>query len=69
MPKRDGSCLGTHGNMDVAREGFLEGRNHPADIDGMISLFVRFNNVSYIRKAISIWGDAQAVALRTTACC
>jgi signal transduction histidine kinase len=52
-----------HGNMDVEREGFLEGRNHPADIDGMISLFVRFNNISYIRKAISIWGDAQPVAL------
>ena len=54
--------------MDVAREGFLEGRNHPADIDGMISLFVRFNNVSYIRKAITIWGDAQPVALQLCPC-
>ena len=52
------------GNMDVARDGFLEGRNHPADIDGMISLFVRFNSVYYIKKAITIWGDAQVVALR-----
>ena len=50
--------------MDVAREGFLEGRNHPADIDGMISLFVRFTDVYYIKKAIAIWGDAQAVALQ-----
>jgi signal transduction histidine kinase len=54
--------LTDNGNMDVARDGFLEGRNHPADIDGMISLFVRFNNVSYIKKAIAIWGDAQPVA-------
>src|SRR5271166_6119446 len=37
-----------HRNMDVAREGFLEGRNHPDDIDGMISLFVDFHNVYYI---------------------
>src|SRR3954451_5840542 len=28
-------------NLDAAREGFLEGRNHPDDIDGMISLFSR----------------------------
>jgi hypothetical protein len=56
--------LTDNGNMDVERDGFLEGRNHPADIDGMISLFVRFNNVSYIKKAIAIWGDAQPVALQ-----
>jgi hypothetical protein len=37
-------------NMDAARQGFLEGRNHPGDIDGMISLFVDFRNVSYIKK-------------------
>ncbi len=55
--------LTDNGNMDVARDGFLEGRNHPADIDGMISLFIRFNNVSYIKKAIAIWGEAQVVAL------
>ena len=30
----------------------------------MISLFVRFSNVSYIRKAITIWGDAQAMAMQ-----
>src|SRR5271157_466697 len=51
-------------NMDVAREGYLEGRNHPADIDGMISLFTHFYNVYYITKAIAIWGDGQAVALQ-----
>jgi signal transduction histidine kinase len=49
-------------NIDVAREGFLEGRNHPDDVDGMISLFIDFNGISYIRKAISIWSDAQPMA-------
>ena len=52
------------GNMDAARQGFLEGRNHPDDIDGMIHLFIRFGSVSYIRKAISVWGDAQAIVMQ-----
>ncbi len=49
-------------NIAVAREGFLEGRNHPDDVDGMISLFNDFSDVSYIRKAIGIWSDAQPLA-------
>jgi hypothetical protein len=56
--------LAADGNMDVARQGFLEGRNHPDDIDGMIHLFIRFGNISYIRKAISVWGDAQAIVMQ-----
>jgi signal transduction histidine kinase len=51
-------------DMQAARAGFIEGRNHPDDIDGMISLFVDFSEVSYIKKAISIWGDAQAIAMQ-----
>ena len=51
-------------DMNVAREGFLEGRNHPDDIQGMISLFMNFGGVSYIRKAIGIWADAEAIAVR-----
>jgi diguanylate cyclase (GGDEF)-like protein/PAS domain S-box-containing protein len=56
--------LTDHPNMHVAREGFLEGRNHPDDIDGMISLFVDFHSVSYISKAIRIWADAEAMAMQ-----
>lgn len=47
-------------DLEVARQGFLEGRNHPHDIDGMIKLFRRFNDVSYIKKAISIWIEADS---------
>jgi signal transduction histidine kinase/CheY-like chemotaxis protein len=61
---RDVLLMKNDRNMDQAREGFLEGRNHPADIDGMISLFVRFGNVYYISKAITIWGDGQEVAMQ-----
>ena len=48
-------------NIDSAREGFLEGRNHPDDVDGMIKLFTRFYSVSYIHKAIIIWTAADSV--------
>ena len=56
--------LSDHPDMAAAREGFLEGRNHPDDIGGMISLFVDFNNVSYIRKAIAVWGEAQGIVMQ-----
>ncbi|MGD0104805.1 MAG: ATP-binding protein [Rhodopila sp.] len=49
---------------DVARKGLLEGRNHPDDVDGMINLFVHFEGIYYIKKAITIWGDAQSVAMQ-----
>jgi diguanylate cyclase (GGDEF)-like protein len=53
---------------DWSREyqGFLQGRNDPADIPGMISLFQHFSNVSFIAQAISDWtaGDAQMVQLQ-----
>jgi len=45
-------------DLAVARQGFLEGRNHPDDIPDMIWLFRRFRNVSYIDKAIGIWAEA-----------
>ncbi|HEY4041804.1 MAG TPA: ATP-binding protein [Rhodopila sp.] len=51
-------------NMNAAREGFLQGRNHPDDVDGMISLFSHFSNVYYIKKAITVWGEGQVVAVQ-----
>lgn len=45
-------------NMDTARQGFIEGRNHPEDVGGMITLFTRFSWVSYINKAIKVWSEA-----------
>jgi diguanylate cyclase (GGDEF)-like protein/PAS domain S-box-containing protein len=48
-------------DADVARRGFLEGRNHPDDIDGMIWLFRNFKHMSLMRKPISIWAEADGV--------
>jgi diguanylate cyclase (GGDEF)-like protein/PAS domain S-box-containing protein len=45
-------------NLERARQGFLEGRNHPGDIGGMIWLFRRFRNVGYMDRAIAVWMQA-----------
>lgn len=47
-------------DLVIVRQGFLEGRNHPDDIDGMIKLIKRFHNISYINDAIVIWTTADA---------
>jgi signal transduction histidine kinase len=39
----------------IVREGFLDGDNHPDDIDGMIFLYRNFKHVSYLSRAIEIW--------------
>jgi diguanylate cyclase (GGDEF)-like protein/PAS domain S-box-containing protein len=56
-------------DIAVARRGFLEGRNHPDDIDDMIGLFVNFKNLSFMREPITIWveGDARITELITEA--
>jgi signal transduction histidine kinase/ActR/RegA family two-component response regulator len=46
-------------DLNIAREGFIKGRNIPADVDGMINLIRRFHNVSYLNRAILIWGTAE----------
>ena len=53
----------------AARQGFLEGRNHPDDVAAMARLFVRFRDVSTISKAVDIWaeGDERIERLRAAA--
>ncbi len=48
-------------DQDKIYAGFLQARNHPEDIKGMIQLFKRFRHVSYIDKAISIWAKADTL--------
>jgi PAS domain S-box-containing protein len=45
-------------DMEKAKQGFIEGRNHKDDVDGMINLFRRFNNNEYIKRAIAAWTKA-----------
>jgi len=46
-------------DMGIAREGFMEGRNHPEDVDGMLNLIIRFHSISYLHNAITAWGEAE----------
>ncbi len=45
----------------IARQGFLEGRLHPDDIDGAIKLVRRFHSVSYIARAIQVWAKGDTL--------
>jgi len=45
-------------NLEEARKGFLQGQNHPDDIDSMIGFFLTFQRISYMRDAIFIWQSA-----------
>lgn len=45
-------------DLAVARQGFLQGKNHPDDVAGMIHLFRVFRQVPDIDRAITIWSEA-----------
>jgi len=49
-----------HPDMEIARQGFIEGRNHPEDVDRMIKLFRRFHSNFYIDRAIVAWTKADS---------
>jgi len=51
-------------DMAVARQGFLEGRIHPDDIDGMIKTLRRFHEIYYIKKAIGYWTEGDSLIAR-----
>lgn len=55
----------TESDLEVADRGFIAGRNHPEDVRNMSLLFRRFNDVSYMKKAILLWeeGDARIALL------
>lgn len=48
-------------DLDIARQGYLQGRFHADDVDGAIKLFLRFHNIYYIHKAIIIWGEGDSL--------
>jgi PAS domain S-box-containing protein len=54
-------------DYEAAREGFLRGKNNPADIDSMSAIFVHFRHLSYIAQAIDIWANADRLIERVIA--
>lgn len=56
-------------DMALVYRGFVQGRNHPQDVQSMTNLFRRFGHVGYMARAIEIWtqGDAYIDQLCTIA--
>lgn len=44
-------------DMKQVRDGFVQGRNSPEDVDSMSMLFRRFGRVGYMARAIAIWTE------------
>ncbi len=44
-------------NYEIARQGFLDGKNNPEDVAGLIRIFRQFRNFYYIDRAIDIWTE------------
>ncbi len=59
------ALLASPPDYEMARVGFLQGQNHPDDIQAMINFFVLFQRISYMRDAITTWeaGDRAINAL------
>jgi len=53
-------------DLDVARRGFLDGGNDPADVPGLIWLFRYFHNVDGVATAIDIWSRADLLIAELT---
>lgn len=50
-----------HPNLKVAYDGFVQGRNRPEDIDGMVKLFRRFHRTKYMAEAVALWAEADTL--------
>lgn len=56
--------LKTHPDLNIARQGFLQGRIHSGDIDDMINLVLRFHNNYYLSKAIGYWTQGDSIIVK-----
>ena len=42
-------------DLEAARQGILQGGNHPDDVSSLIWLYLNFRHISYLKKAIDLW--------------
>ena len=67
VPQGDGVARRTllkEGDTEIARQGFLTGRNHKDDLDDIVWLFVNFKDVSFLAKAIHEWGQGDELIFK-----
>ena len=48
-------------DLAKARQGFMDGGNHPDDIDGLIRMFRWFQHVSFMSRPIATWTEGDRV--------
>ena len=41
--------------LEVVRQNFVQGGNHPDDVDGMFNLYRRFHGMRFMQRAIGAW--------------
>ncbi len=51
-------------DLAIARQGFIQGRVNPEDIDGVLSLLIRFHDNYYIDKALKKWTAGDLLILK-----
>ena len=54
-------------DLEVARRGLLDARNHPDDLADMIDLFRRFRPVGFMADGVRLWSVADALFARIEA--
>ena len=56
-------------DLATAWQGFIEGRNHPEDVPGLIMLYRRFRHVDFMVAVINLWteGDRDIAKLNAVA--
>ncbi|PTB96897.1 two-component sensor histidine kinase [Marivirga lumbricoides] len=52
--------LENDGDEQLVRKYFIQGNNHPEDIDNMIWLFKNFNEVGFFQEILKIWIEADS---------
>ena len=61
---RASRCSRPRPDVEAARIGFLAGGNHAGDIDGMVRLFVWFDELPFMAAAITTWTEGDALIAR-----
>ena len=50
-----------NGDHDLAAKGFLQGKNHPSDVDGLIWLFYCFKNLTEFKQVVHTWSEGDVL--------
>lgn len=55
-------------DSDIAARGFIEAGNDPGDVHNLITMFRRYHGISYMRRAIELWTQADLLIVELIQC-